>query len=135
MSSLTHLSSHFNRAVHFAEVNTVGYKANTKEFFKGFLSKRINFVSATLDSAVKLIGALALTVVSGLTALATNGLDIIGNMARLRHPLTNLKFQKDAHRCKNVAQLTIMHGISTLISLVGVVAPMGAVKIDDYLRS
>ncbi len=131
MSFLTKSSTHYDRAVQFAEVSTVGYKANTKEFFKGFLSKRINFVSATLDSAVKVIGALALTVVSGLTALATSSLDIIGNMARLRHPLTNLKFQKDAEKCMDTALLTIVHGVITLNSLVGVVVPMGALKIHE----
>ncbi len=130
MSFLTISSTHYVRAVQFAEVSTEGYKANTKEFFKGFLSKRINFVSAALDTSAKTIGALALTVVSGLIALATSALDIIGNMARLRHPLTNLKFQKDAKRCMEIALLTIVHGALTLNSLVGVVVPMGAVKIE-----
>ncbi len=124
-------SCHYHRAIRIANVPTIGYKENTKEFFKGFLSKRITFVSAALDSATRAIGTLALTIISALATLATNGLDIIGNMARLRHPLRRLQFRLDKQRCTELLKRTLEHATTAIISLVGVAVPMGAVKIHQ----
>ncbi len=130
--SIKRLGNHFNKAIQLAEVNTEGFKEGAKECFKGFLAKRIRFAGAAVEGALNTVGTLALAVGSLFSAVISNSFDAVSNMTRLHKPWTSIKLGRDLDISLTRFRASLTQGCATVISLVGVVAPIGAVKLHHF---